>query len=120
MAMASLEAKEKPRKLARSPCCGKFRCRCYSSLGDPKQSAWWIFLLHTDAWDPSSKRAGPGFFDGAFVFHVRAHALFGILVNTHMREDPDRNLQGLARSGGCDALGRRREVHFLLLTWMAY
>ena len=40
-------------------------------------------------------------------------ALFELFVN--MRRDSDRNLQGLARSGGCGALGRWREVNFPLL-----
>ena len=93
------KAKTKPKKLTRSPCCGKFRCRCNSVLGDPKQSEWWIFLHHTDTWDPSSKRGK--------LFRRRfrvPRALFELLVN--MWKDPDRNLQGLTRSDGCDALGR--------------
>ena len=68
-----------------------------------------MFLLHTDTWDPSSKRVE--------LFRQRfrvPRALFVLLVN--MWNDPDRNLQGLTRSGGCDALGRWREVHLPLLT----
>ena len=93
------KAKTKPRKLTRSLCRGKFRCRCNSVLGDPKQSEWWIFLLHTDTWDPSSKRGK--------LFRRRfrvPRALFELFVN--MWKDPDRNLQGLTRSDGCGALGR--------------